>query len=281
MSAAISPVTSSGTTRLRWSIYAMEAALLGTFMISACAFALVLFHPRSPVVAAVEDAFIRRLFMGMVMGATAIALIYSRLGKRSGAHMNPAVTLANLRLGRISRRDAVAYIAAQFIGAIIGVGLMSLLLRGLDDPAVNFVATVPGATGPLAAWAGEFALSFLLMTMVQTVNRRPRLAPFTGWFAGMLVCIYITFESPISGMSINPARTFGSAVIAQVWTALWVYFTAPVAGMLLAIEVQRLITKRSHALCCKLSHCPRVPCVIPCNCVTHSPNDASHQTNHE
>ena len=106
--------------RTPWSVCAMEGALLGAFMVSACGFAAILFHPRSPVAQAVENGLLRRFLMGLAMGATAVLLIYSRFGKRSGAHMNPAVTLANLRLGRITGRDAAAYIAAQFAGAVAG-----------------------------------------------------------------------------------------------------------------------------------------------------------------
>lgn len=264
----------------RWEIYLIESVLIGTFMVSACVFAVLIFHPASVVENAVHNAWTRRILMGLAMGATAVALIYSRPGKRSGAHMNPAVTLSYLRLGRIAWRDAIGYIAAQFLGAVGGVALMALLLHGVADPSVDYVTTRPGDSGVFVAWLAEFSLSFVLMSVVQTVNRRPRLAPHTGWFAGLLVCLYITFEAPLSGMSLNPARSFGSALLAQSWSGLWVYFTAPVAGMLLAVEAQRRLTRQSPTLCCKLSHCSRVPCVIPCNCVTHLPVDASQQAIH-
>ena len=105
-----------------------------------------------------------------------------------------------------------------------------------------------------------------MMTMVLRVNAVPRLAPFTGLFAGVLVALYITFEAPLSGMSMNPARTLASAVSARLWTSIWVYFTAPPLGMLAAVEVQRLLVRRPHRLCGKWSHPANDRSVFPCDC---------------
>ena len=276
MSSIVTQPAIAARSTLKWRIYLMEAALLGFFMVSACGFGVLLFHPRSFVMSLIPGEFVRLVLMGLTMGATAVVLIYSRWGKGSGAHMNPAFTLCNLRLGRITPTDAMGYILGQFGGATLGVGLMAIALPGwLDDPGVNYVVTVPGRAGLFVAWLGEFIIAFVLMLMVQLVNRKANLAPYTGWFAGLLLVVYITFESPLSGMSLNPARTFGSAIVAQVWTAMWIYFTAPVAGMFAAIELLRLTSPRKHAMCCKLSHCPRVPCEIRCDCVTHLNEHAS------
>ena len=97
---------------------------------------------------------------------------------------------------------------------------------------MNYAATVPGHRGAIGAFLGELVITFILMTVVLTVSNRPRLNRFTGLCAGALVGSYILVEAPLSGMSMNPARTVGSAVYAHVWTALWVYFTAPLLGIL-------------------------------------------------
>ena len=89
-----------------WPEYLMEAVGLGLFMISACAFTVLLEHPASPVRQALSDPWLRRLLIGIAMGLTAVLLIYSPLGKRSGAHLNPAVTLTFWRLGKIETWDA-------------------------------------------------------------------------------------------------------------------------------------------------------------------------------
>ena len=256
------------TARAHWPLYLMEAALLGAFMISACCFGLLMEHPASPLRQWVQPTIARRLLMGLAMGGTAVSLIYSRWGRRSGAHMNPAVTLAFLRLGRIHPVDALFYIAAQFVGGALGVALMALLTRlPLMHPSVNFVATLPGPHGTVVAWVAEFAIAFVMLTTVMNVNKFPRLAPFTGLFAGALVTTYITFEAPLSGMSLNPARTFASAVNAKLFTFLWIYFTAPVLGMLAAVEVNRLLSRAPAKLCGKFSHSRTVACIFKCDCL--------------
>jgi aquaporin Z len=104
------------------------------------------------------------------------------------------------------------------------------------------------------AFLAELLISFVLMTVVLTVSNTQRLARFTGLFAGALVATYISLEAPLSGMSMNPARTFSSALSAHLWTALWIYFTAPPLGMLLAAQV-RLWTRGQHGIhCAKLHH---------------------------
>jgi aquaporin Z len=260
-------------------IYAMEASLLGLFMVSACSFGALLEHPASPVRHAIEDAFVRRWLMGIAMGATAVALIYSYPGRRTGAHMNPAVTLSALRLGRIKPRDAAGYIVAQFIGAVLGVAFMFLLARPwVGHPSINYVATLPGAS-VWVAWLAEATIAFIMMGMSMTLNRFPKIAPYTGLFAGTLVALYITFEAPISGMSLNPARTFGSAFWSHTWTALWIYFTAPVVGMLAAVETGRIFARSPRSLCCKHNHSNVTPCHCPCECIQADKRCHDHNFN--
>ncbi len=244
----------------------MEAAELGIFMISACGFGVLLEYPGSPVHEAIADPFLRRVLMGLAMGLTAISIVYSPIGKRSGAHFNPSVTLTFWRLGKIESWDAVFYILAQFIGGILGVALSSLVLKNtLSAPAVNYVATLPGNYGVGVAFLAEVGISFLLMTVVLNVSNQMKLARYTGLFAGSLVVTYISLEAPISGMSMNPARTFGSAFSAQTWNALWIYFTAPPLGMLLAAEAYTRLKGVGNVLCAKLHHHNNERCIFRCN----------------
>jgi aquaporin Z len=229
----------------------MEAAGLGSFMISACFFTVLLEHPASPLHAAIPEPTLRRALAGVAMGLTAIAIIYSPWGKQSGAHLNPGVTLAFLRLGRLPPEDAVLYAASQFAGGAAGV-LVSRALLGprLSHPATNFAVTVPGPLGLGAAFVAEAAISFVLMTAVLHVSAS-RYQRWTGIAAGGLVALYISVEAPLSGMSMNPARTFASAVVAREWMALWIYFVAPPAAMLAAAT---LYARRPTRGCAKLVH---------------------------
>ena len=195
-----------------------------------------------------------------------MAIVYSRWGQRSGAHLNPALTLTYWRLGKVKPWDAAFYVAAQFVGGIIGVGVAAAALgMRLGHPAVNYAATVPGAGGVGVAFGAELVLTFVLMTMVLIVTNRPGLNRFTGLFAGTLVASYIVVEAPLSGMSLNPARTVASAVHAHVWTALWVYITAPLLGMLAAAQLYVATRGLPAVLCAKLHHENSQRCIFRCN----------------
>jgi aquaporin Z len=248
-----------------WPEYLIEAACLGLFMVSAAGFATLLQHPASPIAAWHLGPVAVRVPMGAAMGLTAISIIYSPLGQRSGAHMNPAVTLAFLRLGKLAPVDAFGYVLAQFVGGSAGILAATLLLRGLpSDPSVNYVATVPGGAGRISAFAAEALISFLMMSMVLVVSNKARLAHLTGIGAGLLVAAFIVLEAPLSGMSMNPARTLGSNVLADAARTLWIYFTAPPLGMLLAAEIYVLRHGPSHVRCAKLHHGGDVRCIFRC-----------------
>lgn len=249
--------------RGHWPEYAIEAALLGIFMLSACLFATLLFYPGWPVAELIPDPFQRRVMMGVAMGATAIALNYSLWGKRSGAHYNPAVTLTFTRLGKIAPGDALGYVAAQFAGAVIGVFLAGLIVRQmLAHSDVHYAVTRPGSKGALVAFIAEAGISGILMNVVLTTSNRANLARYTGLFAGLLVATFIIFEAPLSGMSMNPARTVGSAVWANDWTSLWIYFTAPLLGMLLAAEIYLRRHGPAGVCCAKLHHRNKERCIF-------------------
>lgn len=241
----------------------MEALGLGLFMVSACTFGTLLEYPGSPVRAAIGDPTARRAVMGLVMGATAVALIYSPWGLRSGAHLNPSTTLVFLRLGRVPARDALGYALAHFAGGAAGVAAARAVLgTALADPRVNYVATVPGRWGIAPAFAAEFVISAVLMLTVLVVSSHRRLARRTGWFAGALVATWIFVEAPVSGMSMNPARSVASALLSGSGPALWIYFVAPVLGMLAAGEVFRRTVGRTRTSCAKLVHPDGVRCIF-------------------
>lgn len=249
-----------------WPEYLMEAAELGLFMFSACVFTVLLYHPSSPIAQGVEDGVLRRVLMGTAMGSTAIAIIFSPLGQRSGAHFNPSVTWTFFRLGKIEAWDAAFYTLFQFAGGIAGVMLASLTLGMLlAHQSVNYAATLPGPQGPIVAFFAELLISFILMSVVLTVSNTKRFGRWTGIFAGALVATYITIESPISGMSMNPARTLSSAVSGQIWMSLWIYFTAPPLGMLMAAEVYRRLKAGREIVCAKLHHHNSKRCIFRCN----------------
>jgi len=241
----------------------IEAAGLALFMISAGAFGTLLEYPQSPVRGMLPDPLVRRALMGMAMGATAIGLIYSPWGRQSGAHFNPAVTLAFTRLGKVAPWDGVFYVIAQFVGGLAGVLAISAVLgNAFRRPPVEFIVTVPGSAGPLVAFLAEFAISSGLMLAVLYTSNRIRVMRYTGLFAGALLAGYITIEAPFSGTSMNPARTLASAAPSGLWDGLWIYFSAPLLGMLIAVDTYRLLTGRRDVICAKLNHITHRRCIF-------------------
>ena len=215
--------------RLHWPEFLIEAWALGVFMISASVFSTELRRLASPW---------QSLCIGIAMGSTAIALIYSPWGKRSGAHMNPAVTLAFLSLGRLSPVNAAFYIVFQFLGGTVGVLIAwAFLGSAFSAPPVRFILTQPGSGGVTTAFVAEFLISFVLMLTILLVSNSKRWSRITGVLAGVLISLYVSVESPLSGMSMNPARTVASALPAHQWQHLWLYFLAPIAAMWLAARV--------------------------------------------
>lgn len=248
-----------------WPEYLSEAAGLGAFMISACAFSVLLGHPSSPVHQAIDSALLRSMLAGIAMGLTLLAIVFSPFGQRSGAHLNPAMTLNYWLLGKMEDVDAAWYAIAQFTGGILGVFVADLLIGfPLRHSAVNYAVTAPGPAGGIVAFAAELGIAFILMLTILATSNNRTLARYTPFSAASLVALYITVESPLSGMSMNPARTFASALVAMDWTALWVYFTAPPLAMATAGWLYRTRHGAHSVLCAKLHHDNDKRCIFRC-----------------
>jgi aquaporin Z len=190
--------------------------------------------------------------------------------------LNPAVTLTFWRLGKLALADALFYIAAQFAGGISGTLLLSALLGDrFTLPPVSAVATLPGQPGELVALAAEIAIAFVLMTTILAANASARLMRWTGLCAGILVALYIAIEAPLSGMSLNPARSVASAVPSGVWHGIWIYLIASPLGMLLAAELHLRLGRRTP--CAKLNHSSTRRCIFHCDFAGVPAMETSHE----
>jgi len=268
-------LSAAGSLRLHWPEYLMEAGESGIYLFAACAVATLLWHPASPLQRYLATDAVRRMWMGLAMGAAIIAIVLSPWGKQSGAHFNPAVTFTFYRLRKVALWDAVFYCAAQLLGAVAGVALASLVLQGAPaHKVVRYAATMPGIHGEelyvnTIAFVAELAISFILISVILFASNHEVLAPYTHYFAAILVAVYIAFESPLSGMSANPARTFGPALYGNYWHALWIYFTAPPLGMLGAAELFLRARERKAPYCAKLHHHNDKRCIFRHSCADH------------
>ena len=246
-----------------WPEYLMEGAGMGLYLFFTCLFATLLQHPNSPIRQAIPDAIVRRGLMGIAVATTVVAIALTPWGKQSGGHINPAMTFTFYRLGNIDFWDAIFYGVAQFAGAAGGVAIAASLLRGAPgSEAVRYATTLPGKYGSGVAFVAEATISFGLMLTVLFVSSHELLARYTPYFVGALYATFIMFETPLSGMSMNPARTFAPALQAGYWHALWIYFLAPTLGMLAASEVFLWARGGLGPYCAKLHHANSKRCIF-------------------
>ena len=239
----------------------MEAAEVGLYLLLTCVFASLLLSPASSARHLIAGTLERRALMGLAVGATVVAIVISPWGKQSGGHFNPALTVAFYRLGKISLADAVFYIVAQFSGAVGGVCLARYLLP-IGRPAIRYAVTTPGVRGIAVAFTGELTVSFVLMSTILVSSNRESLSRYTPYLVGLLYAIFITLEAPISGMSMNPARSFGPALHVSYWHAIWLYFSAPTLGMLIAAEAFLRARHGVYPFCAKLHHANNKRCIF-------------------
>jgi aquaporin Z len=254
-----------------WPEYLMEMAEITLLLFALFLVNLFVEHPSSPIRQLIADLVLRRAVRAVLMGLVAISIVYSPLGQQSGAHLNPSITLTYFRLQKVRSWDALFYIVAQFLGGGVGVLLAALLLRGAASVApIRYAATFPGSAGPAIAFAAECLIAFVLMSTVLWVSNTRSIARYTGICAGTLVATFILLESPLSGASLNPARSLASALAAQLWTALWIYFLAPPLGMLLAAQVYLWVRGDKSVICAKLHHHNDKRCIFQCGYHNHA-----------
>lgn len=213
--------------------YLCEALGLGMFMFCAALATVIINDPDLFVRQHLQNELLRRLLIGVLMGLTALYILNSPFGKKSGAHINPAVTIVQFRLGNINKVNAFFYIIFQFLGGTAGMYLIHILMpRYIQHPDVNYIVTQPGKAGVAVAFILEFIISFILIVIVLYTNVKKNLSKYTATFVAILIAIFITLEAPYSGMSMNPARSFSSAIVSGQWNSYWLYCVAPVAGMI-------------------------------------------------
>ena len=221
------------------------AELIGTALLVAVGLSIVIldFGQGSPVLTLLPGAPWRRMVTGFLFGTTGAAIALSPLGRESGAHINPVVTLAFWLMGRMRAGHALAYVACQLVGAIIGA--VPLLAWGAMGRSVAYGATVPGAAYGVA-WAllGEVVTTFALIFGLFFFLRHRSLRAYTPLLFPPLYAIMVWLEAAVSGTSTNPARSLAPAVIADEWHGWWIYWLGPLIGTLLAIAVHRRAGRR-------------------------------------
>lgn len=240
-----------------WPEYGAE--LLGTtFQIFVGLSAVVFnFGKGLPMEQLVPEQSTRLIITGLIFAGGGSLFAISPLGKLSGGHINPSVTLAFWAQGKMRRRDVVGFIVAQFIGAIVGTRLLTKVWGHYADSVYNGM-TLPGEFYPLwFVFLAEVGVTFLLVLSIFLFVSNARLMRWTPLMTWLVVTTIVYSEAPISGTSMNPARSFGPALVTWLWRDQWIYFIAPPLGSLLAAVTFHLITfGRLEILTGKLCHVP-------------------------
>ena len=246
--------------RRHWCYYLAEAAGIMAFLTVSSVAAVVFHHPDSAVARAFgPEAWVQRAGVGTALGLLITAMANSPWGKRSGAHFNPAVTLGFWQLGYIATADALWYALAQFSGALLaGTGLFWLLKPWFSHPDIHYNTTIPIEVphGWALALAAEILISAALMLVLLWALHSPKRKPWAGALAGLTLAVFVVVEAPLSGMSLNPARTLGTPVAAGTGPGLWLYFVGPFGAMWATAALYQRYRQRQLPTSQALPHFP-------------------------
>ena len=231
----------------------MEGTEIGVLMLNTCFFGTLIYSNDSPLNYVAVPRVVRSILMGTAMAVTTFLIIRSQFGRRSGAHINPAVTLAFLWLRRIHRWDAVCYVVAQFLGAFVGLMIAHEFLGArLSSAPVRYLVTLPGTYGKPIAFVSGFVSSGLLMSIVLYSSNHRLLARFSPLLVALLTMFYFGLGSSIFKFSVNPARTFASALFAWIWQGIWIYLSALCLGMLMSAAIYIKSMGPNRVYCAKV-----------------------------
>ena len=230
-----------------WARAADEFALTTVLLFGVVTMVRWLRDPSSAIY--IADIDIALVVIGILSGTIVTALMFSRPGKRSGAHMNPAVTVALWLMAALPGRSVPLYVAAQLVGSAAGTGIGRLVWGpAVALPSVAFVAITPSPTWQAASvFLAEVGAMFVLIVVAGFLMAHPRRVRLLPYAIGLAVGLVIAMLGARSGGSINPARQFGPAALSGQTTDLWIYLTAPVLGAALGAAVHHLLDTRFNA----------------------------------
>ena len=213
----------------------MLSEFIGTALLVAmgCSFVVWDFGRGSPVIHWIPSAGLRRALTGFLFGCVGGSIAVTRIGKVSGAHINPVVSLAFWVKGKLTGRLALRYVIAQLAGGITGA--LPLLLWGAMAQSTADAATVPGSAGVWVAALGEVSATFCLIVGLFSFVGHRSLRRFTPLLFPFLYAFLVYWEAPLSGTSTNPARSLGPALVAAAWHGWWIYWVGPGLGAALAL----------------------------------------------
>lgn len=226
-----------------WKLFFSELIGTGLLLLIGLSLVIFMFGTGSPAEQLLPSVKLRQSITGFLFGSTGALIALSTIGKKSGAHINPVVTMAFLLYKKIDMHTAFAYVLGQLTGAVIGC--LPLLFWGEMGYSLNFGATLPGeGYSNFAAFLGEVITTFTMVTLLILFLAFRKIRAYTPAMFPFLYAIMVPLEADISGISTNPARSFGPAVISGVWQESYIYWIGPFTGAFLACIVCSLLAKR-------------------------------------
>lgn len=224
---------------LHWNEYVAEMLGVAILLFFSTSAIIINFGDDGFIKQSIADEIVRLFLTGAMIAGTVALVVMSPLGKASGGHINPAVSLPFWLLKKMHHRDLAGYLTFQFIGAAIGSAL-ALLAWGDGFWNVRGALILPGSgISVFEAFFAEAVMTFMLVIAVLIMLSHHHTAKFTPLIASTVITVEIFFGTPISGTGINPARTFGPAIVTNLWQDQWVYLAAPIIGALLAAAAYR------------------------------------------
>ena len=229
--------------QMPWRLFLSELVGTAVLLLGGLSIVIFMFGTGSPMERILPSVKIRQMTTGFLFGCVGTLITLSTVGKESGAHINPAVTLAFWMFQKLDTRTALGYVIAQLLGA--AVGCLPLLVWGSMGRSVAFGATTPGKGYSIeTVLMGEVVTTFALVTALCLFIGFRHIRPYTPFMIPFLYAVMVPLEASISGTSTNPARTLGPALIAGQWEGWWVYWVGPLTGTLVAVVVCGSLARR-------------------------------------
>jgi aquaporin Z len=239
----VTDVNNARYLKYRSKFFIAEFLGTGLLLLGGLSIVIFIFGSGSPVAQLIPDVKIRQIISGFMFGSVGASIALSPIGKLSGAHINPAVTLVFWLFRKVEGRLAITYILAQMTGAIFGC--LPLLFWGQWGRSIEFGVTVPGeGYSQFAAVIGETVTTFALVILLVVFIGFRQIRRFTPYMIPFLYAIMVPLEASISGTSTNPARSLGPAVISGQWHGWWIYLIGPLAGAFIASIAGSMLAKR-------------------------------------